>query len=70
MANINAPTAMSGGEMGLLSTKEAMKAWGISRNAIRLLVEEGTISPVVIGDRNWKFDPKDYYEIIEFHKQR
>lgn len=63
-------TAPSGGMTGLLSTKEAVTAWGISRYALRKLVDDGVIHPILTGSRNWKFDPNDYYEIINLCKCR
>jgi len=64
----NELTAISGGKVGLLSTKEAVARWGISKYALRELVNEGVITPVIIGSRNWKFDPNDYNRIIQFCK--
>lgn len=48
----------------LLSTAEAVKAWGVSRYMLRKKVEEGSLVPIKLGEKNWKFHRDDYQDLI------
>ena len=54
----------------LLSTVEAVRAWGVTRYMLRKLVDEGSLVPVVLGDKNWKFHRDDYQDLILLKRDR